>query len=490
MRLLQLPWFESAILIALLGSLAVSRLRAPERAALWGMCFTGIVFLCSFLAWLSFHLHVPTEPGDPWSLQARLLGHRVIDLDELSAPLVPAIALLHFLTAVATARTRMRHFSFSWSLVSEAIRLAMLGAPASWLLVALMIVSIVPPYIELRNRNESTRVYSIHMALFVVLLVTGWAAVQAQAPGDPPPIWGIVPLLLAILVRLGTVPVHCWVTGWLEHASLGNAILYITPLTGVYAAVRFVLPIAPEWVLRSIGLASLATAVYASAMATVQTSARRFFAYLFLSLASLVLVGLELTTELSLTASFSLWFAVMLSLGGFGLALRSLEARFGTLGLVGFHGLYGHAPTLAVCFLLTGLASVGFPATLGFVSTELLVDSAVEANIYVGIAVITSAALNGIAVLRAYLHLFTGSRHVSTVSLRVGVGERFALLTLAALVLGGGLFPQPGVATRWRAASLLLEQRNRRLDPAPVAVPNDGLANRVSPHLARSPRPL
>jgi NADH-quinone oxidoreductase subunit M len=72
----------------------------------------------------------------------------------------------------------------------------------------------------------------------------------------------------------------------------------------------------------------------------------------------------------------------------------------------------------------------------------------------------------------------------------VGVGERFALLTLAALVLGGGLFPQPGVATRWRAARLLLEQRNRRLDPAPVAVPNDGLANRVSPHLARSPRPL
>ena len=40
---------------------------------------------------------------------------------------------------------------------------------------------------------------------------------------------------------------------------------------------------------------SLVTAVYAAGMAVVQREARRFFAYLFLSHASLVLVGLELT---------------------------------------------------------------------------------------------------------------------------------------------------------------------------------------------------
>ena len=50
---------------------------------------------------------------------------------------------------------------------------------------------------------------------------------------------------------------------------------------------------------------------------------------------------------------------------------------------------------LAVFFLLTGLASVGFPGTLGFISTELLVDSAVEASPYVGIPVVIAAgALN------------------------------------------------------------------------------------------------
>jgi NADH-quinone oxidoreductase subunit M len=271
-------------------------------------------------------------------------------------------------------------------------------------------------------------------------------------------------LSAAVLIHCGTIPAQCWVTDWFEHSSFGIAILYAVPLSGVYAAVRLVLPIAPDWVLRSIGIMSLITAVYAAGMATVQREARRFYAYLFLSHASLVLVGLELQTPLSLTASLCLWFSVILSLGGFGLALRALEARFGRLSLVNYHGLYGHSPTLAVCFLLTGLACVGFPATIGFIATDLLVDGAVEASPFVGIAVVAAAALNGIAVVRASLLLFTGTRHVSTVSLEIGPRERLAVLTLAALILGGGLYPQPGVESRHLAAEHLLERRHASLN--------------------------
>jgi NADH-quinone oxidoreductase subunit M len=190
------------------------------------------------------------------------------------------------------------------------------------------------------------------MALFIGLLVLGWSAVGLSGGSSKiAPWWATVPLLLAILVRCGTVPAHCWVTDWFEHASPGIALLYVTPLTGVYAAVRLVLPIAPDWVLTSIGLLSLFTAVYAAGMAKVQLETRRFFAHLFLSHSSLVLVGLELDSEISLTGSLCLWFSVILSMGGFGLTLRALEARFGRLSLTDFHGLYEHSPTLAVCFL-------------------------------------------------------------------------------------------------------------------------------------------
>jgi NADH-quinone oxidoreductase subunit M len=205
---------------------------------------------------------------------------------------------------------------------------------------------------------------------------------------------------------------------------------------------------------------SLLTALYAAAMATVQTDARRFFAFLFLSHASLILVGMELHTAVSLTGALSLWMSVVLSLGGLGLTLRALETRLGRLSLTEYRGLYEHSPALAVCFLLTGLASVGFPGTMGFVATEMLVTGAVEASPVLGVVTILAAALNGIAILRVYLLLFTGRRYTSTVSLAITNRERFAVLTLAALILLGGLFPQPNVGSRYKAAESILHARS------------------------------
>jgi NADH-quinone oxidoreductase subunit M len=123
------------------------------------------------------------------------------------------------------------------------------------------------------------------------------------------------------------------------------------------------------------------------------------------------------------------------------------------------HGLYEQSPTLAVSFLLTGLGSVGFPGTLGFVAAELLADGVVSASLFTGIVLVIAAALNGIAILRAYLLLFTGTQHESSTLLGITPLERFAVLLLTGLILGGGLFPHPGVADRHAAATTLLAGR-------------------------------
>jgi NADH-quinone oxidoreductase subunit M len=461
MTIWNLPWLEIAIAVPVIGSLWVSRVREPVRAFAWGLAFTAAALACALLAWAGF-VAGPPAGGAAWSAQRALFGREFLAVDRLSAPMVALVALLHFLTALATGRTKMRRFSLSWSLASEAIRLATFGCTEPWLLIGLLAAGTVQGYLELVNRRKPTRVYVVHMALFVGLLVLGWSFVDPAGGPQGQTAWATVPLLLAILIRCGTVPAHCWVTDWFEHASFGNALLFVTPLAGVYAAVRLVLPVAPDWALSSIGVLSLATAVYAAGMALVQQDPRRFFAYLFLSHASLVLVGLELHTTATLTGALCLWVAVALSLGGFGLTLRALEARFGRLSLADYRGLYEQSPMLAVCFPLTGLASVGFPGTLGFLGTDILIDGVVEASPYVGLGVVLAAAVNGIAVVRAYFLLFTGARHPSTVSLKVGPRERFAVLTLAALIIGGGLFPQPGVASRHRAAEDILTQREHR----------------------------
>jgi NADH-quinone oxidoreductase subunit M len=261
------------------------------------------------------------------------------------------------------------------------------------------------------------------------------------------------------MIRMGSIPFHCWITDLFENATFGTALLYVTPMMGAYVAVRLVLPIAPEWMLQSIALVSLVTAVYAAGMALVQREARRFFCYIFLSHSALVLVGLESLSPVGLTGALCVWLSVGLSLACFGLTLRSLEARHGRLSLVGYHGVYDHTPLLAVCFLLAGMASVGFPGTFGFLGMELLVDGAVQTYPYTGAAVVVAAALNGIAVMQAYFKLFTGTRHVSAVPLQVGLRERLAVLTLALLIVGGGLFPQPVAESRHHAADEILQQR-------------------------------
>ncbi|HVT26691.1 MAG TPA: proton-conducting transporter membrane subunit, partial [Lacipirellulaceae bacterium] len=131
--------------------------------------------------------------------------------------------------------------------------------------------------------------------------------------------------------------------------------------------------------------------------------------------------------------------------------------RFGRLSLRQFSGLYDHSPALAVCFLLTGLGCVGFPGTLGFVGMELLVEGAMGASPAIAIAIVLTAAVNGIAVLRAYFLLFGGGRRISTLSLAITTPERCAALTLAVLILGGGLFPQAGIVSRYRAAEAALK---------------------------------
>lgn len=462
-----LPWLELAILFCLMGGVWVGRLRNPHIARNWALVFSGLALIATVGAWLDFDYLDAVQADDTFHLISHLAGREILIMDELSAPLLPLAALLYFLVPLATLQTKVRRFSFAWNLVSEAIVLAMFSCKEEWGIIFLLTLGTIPPLVELRERGKPTHVYIIHMALFILLLVVGWTFAEIEGGSSRThSLWVVIPLLGAILVRSGIAPFHCWMTDLFEHASFGTALLFVTPIAGAYAAVRLVMPIAPDWVMRSIGLASLFTAVYASGMALVQTEARRFFCYLFLSHSALVLVGLEIVTPMALTGALCVWLSVGMALGGFGLTLRALEARRGRLSLTHFHGLYEHTPELAVCFILTGLASVGFPGTVGFVGTELLVDGAVEGYRYIGVAVVIAGALNGVALVKTYFTLFTGTRYTSAVSLRIRMRERFAVLLLAALILIGGIYPQPGVESRYKAVKALLKVRES-LAPSP-----------------------
>ena len=462
MNALQIPWIELAILTSLAGALLAARTADSSQARRIGLVAAGAALLAASGAWLELVLVRDTGAARPESLSEQLLATGINVVDELTAPLIALAALQYFLTILATLRAKVQRFSFATALFSLAILQATFACQAPWGIIGLLAIGTIPPLLEIVRRGRSPRVYAIHIGMFVVLLVLGQFLASA-GPGHAAHSLGISLLAAAVLLRCGVVPVHCWMTDLFEKASFGTALLTVTPMVGAYAAMRLVLPTAPNWVLAVIAGLSLVTAIYASCMALVQTEARRFFCYLFLSHASLVLVGVEIATPIGLTGALCVWLSVGLSLVGFGLTLRSVETRAGRLSMTEHHGFFESTPVLAGFFLLTGLASIGFPGTIGFVAVELLVEGAVRAMPLVGAIVVLTAALNGIAVLHAYFRIFNGKTRTGTIDLRCRISERAAVLVLSILIIGGGIVPQPGVMSRYRAAEALIEKRAESL---------------------------
>jgi NADH-quinone oxidoreductase subunit M len=463
---LHFPWLELSILTPLLGTVVVYLVGQGDRSRWIATAFCTLALLFAVGEFIDFSSLHSFEAHDHWDLMNYLFHQDVFVVDELSAPLLPLTAFVYLVTVLSTLRTKVHRFSFSLTLISESILLATYSCRASWTLVALLALATFPPWIEIRSRGRCSRIYTLHMSAFVIFLFLGYGLHQFSNQANETAMVAGAFLTFAALLRNGIAPVHCWMTDLFEKATFGTAILYVTPLTGAFAVMRLVLPIAPDWVLHWIVLASLITAVYASGMALVQTEARRFFCYLFLSNSSLVLVGLELATPIGLTGALCVWLSVVLSMTGFGLMLRSIEARLGRVSLADYHGLYEQMPPIAGFFLLTGLAAIGFPGTIGFIAVELLVEGAVEVYPQIGTAVVVAAALNGIAILLAYFRIFAGRRSTTPVAIGIRWPERISVSMLSILILGGGLFPQLGVASRYHAA-LELEKHRLFHDKSP-----------------------
>ena len=479
---LHLPWLELSIIVPLIAAVVCFRVQNQFTARRVAMAASVFTFALTLGEWLDFSTLGTFSAQDSGSVVFMIFGSEFFVIDELTAPLLPKVALLFGLTIAATMRSKAQRFSFGRTLQAEAIMLAILSCNYIPLLIVLLLFSTLLPWMEMRSRGFDTRVYSLCMSAHVGLLILG--TVMFWIGGNDSQLANVAACLLVLsaLLRAGIFPLHFWIVDMFEKSTFGTAILFVAPMTGAYVVMRTVLPAVPVWALHGVAVLSLLTAVYAAGMALVQVEARRFFAFLFISHSSLVLAGLEIANPIGMTGALCIWLETGLSLGGLALILRAVEARIGRISLDQFHGLFDHVPHLGSLFLLTGLASIGFPGGLAFVGMELLVEGTVEVYPVVGAVIVLAAALNGVAVLRAYFRIFTGTRHIATVSLTARPAERLVAITLSLLILGVGIWPGAAIHSRYHAAETLLRLRQEsgidRGLAEPVATPHtDGHAS-------------
>jgi NADH-quinone oxidoreductase subunit M len=459
------PWLVLMLAAPLIGAIALRRRARGEQARREALIAAGVALFASLLPLVERSLSVGEVLADPLDPGRPLFGKALFEVDELSAWLLPFAALLFGAALLVAPRRAFGDAFASRLLLAEGLVLATFACRRPAAIALFWALSIVPLVAELRGRGErvAARVFRRSM-LFAVAILVGGVLVLELAPGDAglARTLAVGAVLAGVATRKGIFPVHFWVAEFFAGAPLGAAVLFGAPQLGAYALVRIAVPEAPAWLLEGFGTAAIATAVYGAGSALVQVDPRRSFGCLFLSQSALVMAGLDCASLVGLAGGLALWISCGLALAGFGLTLWVLEERRGALSLARFHGGYERMPLLATCFLVFGLASVGFPGTLGFIGQELLLDGAVEEHPHVGILVAIATAANGIAVVRMYFHLFCGAHDRATEAQRIRKREAWGFAALATLLLLGGIVPGAFVGSRSRVAEELLRLRAAR----------------------------
>lgn len=448
MSIAALPLLELALVLPWVAAVTVALVRQPQKAARFSLGFLIVLLAAAGTIAIS------------WG-SSTFVGGTLFAIDEISAPMLPVLVFLHLLTLLGTSKSRVTIGLCIRILLGAFVGLAVVTCQDPWLLCAILALAPLLPYWELKTLGKPSRGFAFYMAAFVALLGLGQALVHIGHPSV-----GYGSIVVALALRGGIFPLHGWVPRLFQNASYAGAMLFVLPLVEVAAAIRLLLPGAPiEW-LDTAGIACLLTALYGAGMAIVQTDVRRFYANLCVSQTSLVLFGVMIHSPNGLTAALCLWVSSSLALASLAFSIRAIEARFGRLSLDRHHGHYEQVPGLAVSFLITGLASVGFPGTVGFLPMELLFSGSADRGLGVSFVLAIAAMFNGIAILRAYFALFTGRRPALSVSLPITRIERIGIVLIAFIIFAGAWLPPGIVASRHRVAESLLtpipESSNQR----------------------------
>lgn len=318
------------------------------------------------------------------------------------------------------------------------------------------------------------------VALALAVCVIAWSerafAIDALKGRNPGGMAAFSLLVVAVVFRKGICPAHAWVADAVEGGSAIPTALLLNGHFGALLVAKLIVPLFPRTadnLFPVLSYLAIATALYVAIRALTENSPRRLLAFLALSQSACILAGLESRTAEGIAGAVVHWFVVTVSTMGLIGIVRLLEVRFGENLTASRHlGLAEHAPRLAVCFAVFGLALVGLPGTLSFCSQDLLIHGTLMSHPLTGLLLPVATAMNAVSVFRLFTRLFLGKRRTGfTLMADALPRERWTLAAGVLFVVFGGLFPNAFVAQRSaEAAAETTKADQARLAPRPGVV--------------------
>ncbi len=277
----------------------------------------------------------------------------------------------------------------------------------------------------------------VAMAAFLVATIVGQNDATSMLAG------GL--FLLAGLARQGIFPFHSFVPEFYRRAPWNAVLGYANAPVGIFILLRYALPhFAAEVSVyqNELTAALVAAAFYFVALASVQKNLRSVFAWITLAHVSLALLCMVRGGDVGEAGMFLHIASGWLALSGLGILIWSFEERAGANNFSDTGGMAQPMPVLAALFLVFGLAQAHIPASIGFISEDIIAHEVIEGSLVSALLVLSVTCLAAIAIYRAYLLTFLGEANQVVSSRDLRIRQRLVLGGLLMALLAGGLFPQ------------------------------------------------
>jgi NADH-quinone oxidoreductase subunit M len=259
-------------------------------------------------------------------------------------------------------------------------------------------------------------------------------------------------LFFGFAVRLPLFPFHGWFPLLAEHGTVATIPIFIVGLKlGIYALIRFVLPIVPDVAEHWDGLVltlSLISIFYGALLALMQINIRRLLAFAVISHTGMLVIGVFDSNYHGWEGSIMLSIAYGLAAAGMLFSIGMIYERTRTAFIPRLGGQLDTNTTVAVMFVISALSTMAMPGTPGFDGAHLLIEGTIDKyGWFTAAAILIGNVLAAALLLRAFQLIFVsaskraqqpfGSAHHSV------KGERIITAVVCSLLIVTGFYTTP-----------------------------------------------
>src|SRR6056297_272304 len=212
---------------------------------------------------------------------------------------------------------------------------------------------------------------------------------------------GFAFIIVGIGVKLALFPLHRWLPGAYANAPSAITVFLSSTATkvAVYALLRLVvtvfgisfataMPYAEIFFI--LGLAGI---LLPSLWAIRQDNLKRLLAYSSVAQIGYIILGISLLSVTGLTSGLVHLFNHAIIKAALFMCVCTVIYQTGSARISAFQGLGRQMPLTMLAFVLAGLGLIGVPLTAGFISKWMLIQAAIEQDLWLAVVVILIGSL-------------------------------------------------------------------------------------------------